>query len=416
MRRSTWHVRTLVVVVGWLVAALVAGFLSLSHDVSTWLLVHLLLLGAVSNAILIWSSHFSAAMLRLPTSTRHAEEIARLVLFNVGAVAVVIGMTAIDVPMTAWFVAIAGGAVVAEVAIWHAIDLMRRIRRALPSRFGSTVRYYVVAAALLPLGIIIGLLMAPDDLPENRHAQLALAHVSINLLGWVGITVVGTLVTLWPTILHTQVAPTAERAARRALPILAVSVLALAGGALLGSRPISVVAVAGYLAGLCISGAPRVAEARRRPPTTFATLSVLAAAAWFVGCIVALGAILVTAPDWEEAAETADRLGLPLLLGFAAQLLVGALSFLVPVVLGGGPSTARATNRILNRFTVLRLALLNVALVVALIPVSDAVRQASTVIAGLALASFLPLVISAVLIARRSTPELPLPHQPTAAS
>jgi hypothetical protein len=155
--------------------------------------------------------------------------------------------------------------------------------------------------------------------------------VSINLLGWVGITVVGTLVTLWPTMLRTQVAPTAERAARRALPILAVSVLALAGGALLGSRPIAVVAVAGYLAGLCIIGAPRVVEARRRPPTTFATLSVLAAAAWFVGCIVALGAILVTAPDWEEAAETADRLGLPLLLGFAAQLLVGALS-LVPVV------------------------------------------------------------------------------------
>ena len=105
-----------------------------------------------------------------------------------------------------------------------------------------------------------------------------------------------------------------------------------------------------------------------------------------------------------------------MLLGFAAQLLVGALRFLVPVVLGGGPSTARATNRMLNRLMVPRLALLNVALVLALAPAPDGIRAVSTLIAGLTLAAFLPLVVGAVLIARRSGAEPSRPTQPSTAS
>ena len=196
----------------------------------------------------------------MPRSRR--EETARLVLFNAGALSVVVGMTMIDVPMTAWFVAIAGGAVSAEAVIWHAVDLWRSIRQALPSRFGHTVRYYIVAALLLPFGIYIGLLMAPLDLPEDKHAQLALAHVSLNVLGWMGLTVLGTLVTLWPTMLHTQVADGAERAARRALPVLTVSVAMIAIGALLASRPAAVAGVIGYLVGSAAARA-RLRSSRR---------------------------------------------------------------------------------------------------------------------------------------------------------
>jgi nitrite reductase (NO-forming) len=42
-----------------------------------------------------------------------------------------------------------------------------------------------------------------------------------------------------------------------------------------------------------------------------------------------------------------DRLGLlvtPLAAGFAAQVVLGAMSFLVPVVLGGGPAIVRGTQ------------------------------------------------------------------------
>ena len=59
----------------------------------------------------------------------------------------------------------------------------------------------------------------------------------MNLLGWVGLTVVGTPVTLWPTVLRTRIAEGAERAAARARPVLVCSVLVVAGGASGGVRP-----------------------------------------------------------------------------------------------------------------------------------------------------------------------------------
>jgi nitrite reductase (NO-forming) len=303
--------------------------------------------------------------------------------------------------MTAWGVTIAGGVIVAEVVIWHAVDLIRRMRRALPSRFGSTVRYYVVASLLLPFGIYLGLLLVPDDLPESTHAQLALAHVSTNLLGWMGLTVLGTLVTLWPTMLHTQVDDTADRSARRALPVLAVGIAVLAVGALAGARPVALCGLLGYLAGVVIVGGPLVREARRRMPTTYATWSVAAALTWFVGCVVVLGVILATAPDWESAAESADRLGVPLLVGFAAQLLVGALSFLIPVVLGGGPAMARATGGLLDSAAALRVAFINAGVLIGVLPVADGLRRAAAAAVLLCFGAFLVLAVAAVVTARR---------------
>ncbi len=45
----------------------------------------------------------------------------------------------------------------------------------------------------------------------------------VNLLGWIGLTVLGTLVTLWPTMLRTQMADNAESASEHALPVLSVA-------------------------------------------------------------------------------------------------------------------------------------------------------------------------------------------------
>ena len=157
VKRTPWHIRVGALVIGWLTAALVAGAVAFTHDVSTWLLVHLLFLGALSNAILIWSSHFSAAMLRLPDAGREPVEIARLVLFNVGALLVILGMMRGEVPL--WNVVVVGAAFCGIAVLWHAVDLIARMRRALPSRFGDTVRYYVVAALFLPLGIAVGVVL-----------------------------------------------------------------------------------------------------------------------------------------------------------------------------------------------------------------------------------------------------------------
>ena len=49
----------------------------------------------------------------------------------------------------------AGSFLVAVVAGWHAVALWQRMRAALPSRFRLTIRYYIAAGALLPVGALL---------------------------------------------------------------------------------------------------------------------------------------------------------------------------------------------------------------------------------------------------------------------
>src|SRR5665647_2252045 len=82
-----------------------------------------------------------------------------------------------------------------------------------------------------------------------------------------------------------------------------------------------------------------------------------------------LVAVLVGSPTW---AVVTDRLGLlvvPLAAGFVAQVLLGAMSYLVPVVLGGGPAIVRGTQARLERGNALRVLLINAGLVVCVLPV-----------------------------------------------
>ncbi len=383
--------------VAWLVAVLVVGVAGLVHPVSSWLMVHLLLLGAVSNAILIWSRHFADALLRLADAPGRRAEAIRLGVFNAGTVGVVAGMVT-----DRWGLVLVGAATVAAVVAWHGAVLLARMRRALPSRFTSTIRYYVAAAALLLLGVALGAVMAQGTLSDEAHAQVALAHASLNLLGWMGLTVVGTLVTLWPTMLHTLVADGAERAARRALPVLVLALTVAAVGALLGTRVVAGIGLLCYLAGLVVAGRPLVAEARARPPRTYATRSLAAGLTWYAGSCTALAAIVLLAPGWVEAAEAADRLAGPFLVGFVAQVLLGALSYLVPVVLGGGPARTRATNATLDLGGTTRLTVINLALVVATTTLPGPAGMVSLSLAVLGLAAFLPLVVRAAVIARRA--------------
>jgi nitrite reductase (NO-forming) len=82
-------------VAGFVVAYLAAGgvTLALGDRVSgrLWLAVHLVLFGAATNAIVVWSEHFAAALLRAaPVSERTAT--ARALALNLGVVAVLGGV------------------------------------------------------------------------------------------------------------------------------------------------------------------------------------------------------------------------------------------------------------------------------------------------------------------------------------
>ena len=67
------------------------------------------------------------------------------------------------------------------------------------------MHYYVAAAALLAVGAGLGAALARVQ-ADPWHTRLLVAHASVNVLGWIGITALGTLVTLWPTMLRTRIA------------------------------------------------------------------------------------------------------------------------------------------------------------------------------------------------------------------
>ena len=76
---------------------------------ANWLMLHLVLLGAVTHSVLVWSFHFAQTLLRTPVSEQQARwHNRRLGLLTAGAVAVLVG-----VPTTWWLLTLAGGLVVA---------------------------------------------------------------------------------------------------------------------------------------------------------------------------------------------------------------------------------------------------------------------------------------------------------------
>jgi nitrite reductase (NO-forming) len=179
-------------------------------------------------------------------------------------------------------------------------------------------------------------------------------------------------------------------------------VVVTAAGALAGQRLVAALGLVGYLAGLAVAAVPFTSAARGKPPAHFPTYSVLAATAWLVGCVGALAVGVGTATSWEAAHDRVEWFTPALAAGFGAQVLLGALSYLIPVALRGGPTPVRAANTILDRGSALRVVLANGGLLVCLLPVPTVVRVlASALVAG-ALAAFVPLLFAAMRASRRA--------------
>lgn len=390
--RGFWPLRDLPVLF-WLAATAVVALIHPFVPAPRWLMLHFLLLGAATHAILVWSRYFSDAVLHAAGEDRRRQG-RRLLLLNAGVVTVVVGVAAEITAVTT-----AGALGVASAVGWHGWSLARDLRVAFPARFTGTVHHYVAAACFLPLGAALGVVLS-SGLADPWHTRVLLGHVTINLLGWIGLTVVGTLLTLWPTMLRTRIAEGAERAARRALPVLAGSVVVTAGAALAGSRIVAAVGVAAYVGGLVLVVPGLLDAARRKPPSSFPAWSVLAGLCWWVGGLATVAVTTGTATSWAEAGSRLGELTPFLAAGFAAQVLLGALSYLVPVALGGGPTPVRAGNRVLDRAGPARLVVTNAGLLLCLLPTPSLVRVLASTLVLVSLGATLPLMLMAVRAAR----------------
>lgn len=217
------------IVLGWLLVSVAVALTHRWVPQAVWLMIHLVLLGALSHAALVWSEHFSHTLLRTVSGPRDH------LLFNVRALTLFTGalLVLVGVPAKVWPVVVAGATLVAFAAGWHGAHLWRAMRRALPGRFRIVSRYYLAAAACLPVGATFGAWLA-SGVDEEWRGRLLIAHTMVNLLGWIGLTVTGTLITFWPTLLRTRLDERAERLARQALPLFGAGLLVMPVGALAG--------------------------------------------------------------------------------------------------------------------------------------------------------------------------------------
>lgn len=389
--RSKWHLVTGSIVLAYLLcdAAIIINHRFI--DESRWLMVHTFTLGAVTNALFIWTEHFTAAILRIRAAGRLGEA-SLLALLNGGVLTTALGIVTDRHAFT-----LVGVLLITCAVAGHAWRLWRSLRRALPARFTVTVQVYLASAVMLIPGIACGFGLA-TGVGGRWHTALLGAHVSFNVLGWVGLPIVATLLTLWPTILRAQLPPGAEKAARRYTPFLCLMPAVAAAGAL--GLPIGAGVMAGGIIGFTIFAVltlyPLAKTTWRMAGGSFPAMSVACGATWLLSTIAVFGFLI-----WLNPARALGQLGvlvIPLLGGGIAQVLMGSLGYLLPVMVGGGPKALRVRIKRVDTWASFRVVLINLCLPIYLF------SNISLVMVATSLGAFAGGVLNAIMIIRGILP------------
>ena len=354
--------------------AVAAGFLGLAviavivrpivgASAAPWLPLHLALAGGATTAIAGVMPFFVAAL----TAGRPAPmglRVAAVALVATGALAVSVRGV---VPSIEWMPPVGGLVYLAGIGA-TALAVRRSGRAGLMARRPVVTLGYMAALANVAIGASLGILAAAGWAPVlERWASLRPAHAWTNVIGFVSVVIVATLLHFLPTVLGTRIVP------RRAA---IVAVLAIAMGS-----PIVVVglvagwgAVAGGGAALTLVGAGalaveagRMVRARGRWTTDpgwhlLAEGGLLAGVAWFcVGASLASGRVVLA--GWGLAADawSTPLVGAALVLGWIVQVLIASWTHVLPSIGPGGPPEHSRQRAILGRGAAARLIALNTA-------------------------------------------------------
>lgn len=397
----SWHRRASRPVTVWMMLFLIAGLTHVLIPNYQWVLIHIFTLGVVTNSIVVWSQHLTEKFLqqRSPDSDRRFQ-VARIGVLQVGIVCTIAGQWLLNVWDRHWVLTQVGAGIIAVVLVWHALALGRQWWAAPRSKpFRPAVAGYVGSSLALPAGAVFGGLLAMD-LPGDWHERLLGAHTVVNLGGFVGLAAAASLTVLFPAIWRTR------GLKNRAAPMLALIavgiVVAVVGSLIDAALPLALgllIFVAGWLVGLT-AWLGNVAAVARDPRgrITYPSLSILAAVLWLVGTVTVHAVRIIAAgPGVADLAWPT----VALLVGFAAQLLLGVMSNLLPTTMGGGPAAVRAGLTELNRIGLFRLTLINLGLAVWLASSHSWLKVVMSVLCLGSLALFVLLLIRSVRAQRR---------------
>jgi nitrite reductase (NO-forming) len=347
------------------VNAVVLGYLCATLGVAAferswppqWLLTHGLLLGAATNAIVIWTAHFTTTL--LPATTRPRVRSGWVLPVSLAVLNVGVLLVLVSVPHDTLPTVVAGAAVITTAVVARLAAMVSALSRARAARFGPVVRFYCAAAVALLFAVSAGVALEVG-VPDRWYPRVYAVHVQLNVFGWIALTVLGTQAVFWPMVLRTRMVRGAEIAASHALPLCVAGLAVIVAGLLAGSRPTAAAGVCFYILGAVRALEPFARTAVQRGPSSTAALMLAAAMCWFLGGLAADVGKLVAAKGLADFAAAVAGFVPWLLAGFVVQVVMGALTYLLPVVLGGGPLRGRRLSAALDRYGAVRVVAFNV--------------------------------------------------------
>jgi len=321
------------------VFGLVAGGWSLwvLVDGGTWWgPIHAFLLGTVSLAIAGASQMFTITWSAAPAPPAWTAASQRWSQ-AVGTAAVLVGMT-----VGSTGAVVLGGVAVLLGMTLLAFSLMGAVRHSLLRRFDLSLRFYLLGIACAAVGVTLGMMMV-SDVGADRYTLLRVAHGHLNLVGFVGFVIIGTLPTILPTFAHHRAVsgPEAVLSWRMAL----VSAVAMASGVAIGEAAVAVgtLLAVGALLTVVVGVVMRLGRTGVRGGLPY--LQVVIGCGWLATWGVIDGLRLLTG----SIAPAFDRWIAAAVLAGVGQVLFGSLAYLLPVLAGPGPRLGRNFERLDRR-------------------------------------------------------------------
>src|SRR3990170_1163654 len=274
----------------WLTLAAVSLLLPEADRIGVWLPLHLALAGAVSTAISGAMQNFVLALTASPTPPEPVI-VAQFVLVTAGAAVIALER----ILGHELGVALGGMLFLLGMALLGWIVLRAR-RRSLHKRHALPLTMYAAAIVAILVGGTFGAVVGGGAVEDETWLGLRQAHMTVNVLGWVSLTIAGTLVTFLPTVLRIRM-PTWHGWAT--VGLLVGGLAAIATGIAIRIEPLAGLGGVTYAAG-ALGVAWLVVKVMRTPrtwPVPIAAKHLLLAIAWFEVGALALAVALVRGLD-----------------------------------------------------------------------------------------------------------------------
>lgn len=289
-----------------------------------WMTLHLVFVGGVSQLVLGASQFFAGAFLATDPPSRALVR-AQLALWNLGVILLVCSVPA-GVDAVVWLAV----ACLSACLLLYLIGFGQMRRRSL-GRVPWASRWYMTAAGFLGVGVVAGAALA-TGVPWS-HGNLIAAHVALNLGGWFGTAIVGTLHTFFPSLTQSRL-----RFPRLQAPTFGAWAAGVAGLATGYAFSFGALAAAGWL--LLLAASVMLAAnligsliAAERVLTLAARMVSVGQVLLVAGLLVAAGQALAGGADAAMSGASRASVGTLLVAGWIGATVVGSLLHLLPLLL-----------------------------------------------------------------------------------